>query len=991
MELNQRWASSSTNKLSQHILRWVNLRPEESERTFLMFAAYTAISIGILWLEMSSAALFLKSYGARSLPWIYIASAGIGFGLSFIYSGMQRFLPLRRVIVVIALLMAVPLILFRVGLAIPYLFAATVFVMRLWIEAIFALNELNTSVTANQIFNIREIKRTYPLISSGNLVADVISGFSLPVILAIVGLENILILACGVMVIGSVILFYLSQAYQQAFPDSVRRQREGGDVSEFSRFLARRLRGPLQQYVILLFGFFVLAQVLYLLIDFQYLSQLEIHLELNAIAGFLGLFSGVLGTVELLTQWFISSRAIERMGVFIVAMLPPALIAVLGLLPLSGMLGLLVSLVLLKFVDELLRYTLVSSTGPVLFQPIPDRVRTRIQSMVRGLAEPLSTGCTGVAILLLVAAFRRIAPEGFEDHSLLSQVFVLGIIVTALIWLGAIYLLRSRYRDLLVLGAERGQLNNSDVDFRVWKRAVIDTLEHSNNEADKHSCIELLSHMDRENVCEVLAPLLADMSPKLQHHSLSVMLEHPNPACLSSVQVLMKQPLQPEVLALALRFVWLAEEDAKVQNLRPYLQPSMDPVVRGTAASLMLRRGDPRLKAEATNTLRMMLTHKQERERVMGCRALGEAKYMQALRLYVPNLLQDESLRVRRALLEAIAATHLEEYYPSLLRGLHYKSTRDAAARALVRLGNDAIPLLVQVAEDPRKPESVRMQSWNAIGQIGTLEAMDALVLPLRTTWGNSRRMLLKILLQLPNDRGVDAVLDRLGRSGVEFLMDQELMFIGQLGAACYDLQPDRVSGLEVGLLLRALRDLQADAVDRLFLLMRFLYTPSAIQAAEFSILRSGSSDSMARGLEILDNTLDVPSKRALLSILDQRSDLEKLRSLGELMSYYPLSPSDRLRHLLELRHFLSDWSIACCFHLATKQRWSVTADQAIACLRHSTGFVREAVLSYLKIASPRALQELLPMMENDPDRLVAAQVEQLMRELGLSRAGSTP
>jgi hypothetical protein len=41
------------------MLRIINLRPNEAKRTFLMFAFYTATSMGILWLEVSSAALFL--------------------------------------------------------------------------------------------------------------------------------------------------------------------------------------------------------------------------------------------------------------------------------------------------------------------------------------------------------------------------------------------------------------------------------------------------------------------------------------------------------------------------------------------------------------------------------------------------------------------------------------------------------------------------------------------------------------------------------------------------------------------------------------------------------------------------------------------------------------------------------------------------------------------------------------------------------------------
>ncbi|MEL7316911.1 MAG: MFS transporter, partial [Cyanobacteria bacterium J06559_3] len=119
--------SPQLSQWQQRLLRLINLRPNEAERTLLMFAFYTATSMGILWLEVSSVALFLDKYNADSLPWIYIFSAGVGFSLSFVYSWMQRILPLRWVIVLIAVLMAVPILLFRWGLAIEALLPYTIF------------------------------------------------------------------------------------------------------------------------------------------------------------------------------------------------------------------------------------------------------------------------------------------------------------------------------------------------------------------------------------------------------------------------------------------------------------------------------------------------------------------------------------------------------------------------------------------------------------------------------------------------------------------------------------------------------------------------------------------------------------------------------------------------------------------------------------------------------------------------------------------------
>lgn len=986
---SSRTASPQFSPWQQKLLRIINLRPNEAERTLLMFAFYTATSMGILWLEVSSAALFLERYGASSLPWIYIFSAIVGFGLSFVYSWMQRFFPLRRVIVLIAILMALPVLLFRWGLDIEPLLPITIFAMRLWMEAIYGLNDLNVSITANQLFNIREIKRTFPLVTSGNLVADVLSGFSVYPLITVAGLKNVLLLSFVIMIIGAGALLVISRKYDHAFPDSLKRQAEAAEEAHS----AQRSRGTMGRYVVMLFSFFVLAQILMYLIEFEYLSQLKAELETAEIAVFLGIFSGLLGLLELLTQWFTSSRLIERQGVFAVLSILPLMLVGISTLTLFGshpaLLGvgaLFFGSIVLKFFDEWLRFTLVASTRPLLFQPIPDSQRTLFQSLVGGIAEPLAMGGTGVFVLVAIGVLNWL---GFTRLILQTRFFLGVTILLAGIWLVAIFILRSQYLELLVRSAQRGLLSMSDASFRILKKAFVDQLEKNGPEDDKRSCIELLSQLDPNGVGEVLAPLLATLSPALRRQSLEAMLEYPKREHAEAVRSLINTNLSPETLALALRYIWITEESPDIARLQVYLKPEIDPVVRGTAASLMLKHGNPREKNEAINTLRQMLIHERERERVMGCRALGEADYMESLRLYIPNLLQDESLRVRRALLEAIAATNIKEYYPSLLKALQYKSTRKAASQALTRLGNDALPMLESIALDTYKPESSRNQAWQAIGSIDTDEAIQCLLQNLITSWGGTRRTLLKILLRLSQDGGlrrsqsVELALDRFGRDGVEDLINQELTFIGQIYAALLDFEDETIQCRETDLLQRALKELETDGIERIFMLLQFISLPSAIRAAQVS-WQGATPSNRARGIEILDNILDIPTKPAILTVLDRRNRQDKLQVLAHrhLFTYQPEAPSDRLRYLLDLRHFLSDWVLACCFHLARIQRWSVSTENTVACLKHPTGFVREAVLSYLQVASPRVLKELLPLMQNDPNDLVVNQVEHLMAEL---------
>ena len=84
-----------------------------------------------------------------------------------------------------------------------------------------------------------------------------------------------------------------------------------------------------------------------------------------------------------------------------------------------------------------------------------------------------------------------------------------------------------------------------------------------------------------------------------------MLARYPNLTYFGQVRGLIDQSPSPEGLAVALRYVWLTEEEPDIRQLRPYQRPEVDSVVRGTAASLMMRRDSSTQKAEATNTLRL--------------------------------------------------------------------------------------------------------------------------------------------------------------------------------------------------------------------------------------------------------------------------------------------------------------------------------------------------------------------------------------------------
>ncbi len=1014
-----------------------------------MFLAYSAMSIGVLWLEAAATGLFLAEYGADRLPLIYLSSTLLSIFLGVIYSWIQTVLPLRWSLVLVSLLMAFPVLLFQQGLTLPadtpvvvlgsVVGLTTIKVvaigMRLWLQVVYVLNDLNTTITANQLFNVRELRRTYPLISSGVLVADAASGFILSGVSDKIGSSGVILVAFSMMILATGILFYITQRQSRFFDTTARRREVNTEATQ-------QLRGHTTNYRWLLLVFFVLAEALFLLLDFQFSKELENIKSLplflaqgqgmsEKIVGFLGIFQGTLGICELMMQWIAARWIIDRLGVFTTTGILPVLVLSLGsaiaignLIPSIAQQGSLIfwSVVLLKFLYELFHFTLLASVGPVLFQPVPAKWRNAIQASVRGNAEPFANGL--IALFILGLMFFVKGRVSVSDWRNLVFPMMMGM---AIVWLVAIYFVRRNYEAILVMSARQELLSGksaSPAAIRELKRAAVSALSQPGMEDSQMGCVELLIKIDATNALDVLAPMLQNLPQEAQVRVLEIMQHQPQPQYSVSASRLINFSKPAPVVAAALRYVYLNDRNPDIQQLTDYLRPQAPPSVRATAAALLLELGDRDQRAQVTNLLRLMLTNSDPEQRRASCDAIRHLKYLQALQLYILDIVKEEqSTEVRCAVLDVVASTHFEKCYPALVEGLHDPQTRPAAIQALVSLENEALPLLITLVKNWREPDSVRNVAWNIIGQIGTTEAIAFLIEQLPLTWSADRTNILRALIKVPKDKGIDRTADQLGRSGIESLVDQDLMLISHTTAAILDLA-GRVKTRDLEeMLYRALQGIQTDCLDRIFLLMQFLYEPDTIQAAAFS-LKSGSSDDMAQGLEILDTKLDIPQKRSLLVIIESMNaaktqahpvpqprgpiaklhrpsawrltrqaqlDLERqLQSLSSLVTYTPLEPVDRLRHLMDLRHFLSDWVLACCFHLARAEGWQLERHQVLDGLRGGSSLLREASMLYLHNLSQRgvnssAFLNILPRMQNDPDDILRRQVQEWMTEYRLT------
>ena len=93
-----------------------------------------------------------------------------------------------------------------------------------------------------------------------------------------------------------------------------------------------------------------------------------------------------------------------------------------------------------------------------------------------------------------------------------------------------------------------------------------------------------------------------------------------------------------------------------------------------------------------------------------------------------------------------------------------------------------------------------------------------------------------------------------------------------------------------------------------------------------------------------------------------------------------------RIRKLLELENSLSDWCWACSIHFAQVTRIKLKPIQIEGSLRHPCGFVREAAVAYLSIASPRLFIKAIPQLKKDSHPLVIAQVNEFIEKYKIEK-----
>lgn len=819
-------------------LALLGVESTERRSVGLMTAHSFFMGCATVFFETAASASFLARFESRLIPWVYLAAAVVNIVTGSIYARVQKrasFAGLMKGTLWFLLGLVVTV---RLGFALSSL-AWVAFAGLVSYRIISSLTDLEYWAVASRIYDVRQAKRLFGLVGTGEVVARIAGSFSVPLLVHLGGVSNLLVLSAGSL---ALCLFLVGRVLHgvtgaHAPPPA---PTEAAPRASLRDGLREIVASPYLRVVV---AVAILATFGKYFVDFAFLEQVSTISKGEAqLATMLGIFSGLTQTLSLLTRLFVSRPLLSRLGIRVGVLILPLAHAVCTLLTILigvfGPSGAVFWLVIgNQGIYKTLKHPIDNASFKVLYQPLKPEQRLGVQIAVEIIFSPAVVGVAG-AVMLLFSSGMRYDPVVFSA--------VLFVVFAS--WVYAARMAGRGYARKLVEMLRRrieGQFT-----FTFDDATTLDTLRsHLDGGDPAETCValRLLEKAAPADLSDILLAQTESSAPAVRRYALERLLEL-EPERLRHIRRRISVDPEPAVRGVAVRISGLEPTDTAVEELTSYLDDP-DELVRRAAFAMLLERPDDHSQRAGRAALAKLAASDVPSERALAARVAGT----HGVRELVVALLSDIDFRVRRAAITGAGALHDPTLRPVLMQHLVQPRFAQAAGFALAAEGDAALESL-GVLFAPSADALLLRRIVYVHRLIGTPAAMRALAKHIDFPEVTVRGRVLRAL-------------DRLGWSAVTAADRDLVMRVLRSEASdtawALAARRDLEGALALDVVRRALDEDTAAARTRILHLLSFVHDRRAVERAVVH-LAAHSKDKRAFAHEVLELLLS-SEERALV------------------------------------------------------------------------------------------------------------------------------
>jgi AAA family ATP:ADP antiporter len=812
------------------------------------FVTLAAVMAGHALLETARDALFLARLPVAHLPWVYLA---VTLGVIVVARAQQAFarFPSRRVLAVMLGSAAVvtfgfwtafgwtrsPLVLY--GLYVWVGLYATTIVTQFWL-------------VVSELYTITQAKRVYAFIGAGGVLGAVAGSAAARAVTAWTESRHLVLAAC-VPLVASAASSIVALARDGAPPDVEAPPRGAVRVESPEK-------SPRDPYVIRLTLLVLVTTVALTGVNYLFNSAVVHHVEPAKLGKFFATLNVAENGLALVAQIFLVPWLLRVLSVSRALTILPGLFIVGALgVALGG--GLLPALILVGS-DGALRYSLHNTGLELLYVPIEREARGGAKRLADIFGRRGGQVVGSLAILAVAA------------HHGAQTILAAGITALAVVWIAIALDLKRHYLDVFRTKLKRGGLE-PHVELPPLDLVSLEILIAALSSSDDAEVLGALDLLEAEDRARLVPTLI---------------LYHPSRAVVLRALTIFETSRRADFLAIADRLLAHADADVRAAALRArsIVKPEVavlraalaDPseAVRATALVGLAYPGVPEAKT-ARRELEALAREGSLPARLAIARALRDRPGA-ALDEVLAILAAAEDPAVQCEAAAAIERAANPRFLPLLLTMLPRRLVRSAARAAFAAMGREGFDFLARALADLTLSPAKRRYIPRTLSYF---RARDAAPLLLRRLLDEPdglvrfqmMRALGRIRAQTPSVRLDPALL----ALAIERTVAGTFQLLAWRVALLRGLAEDAARGTAGSELLAAiLLDRQGKAIERIFRLLGLAHPDEDFKRMYLGLqIKDPAMRSSSR--ELLEHTLDQPLRGAVLALIDDLPDEERL------------------------------------------------------------------------------------------------------------------
>lgn len=893
------------------------LNIEVEERKLVLILLSQSIFLGIFYgaFDIGAHTLFLDTFDEEMIPKAFAISGLAGIILTTLYSKIQTRISFSTLSVINLITVAVFTVLLRLGFEV-YTSEWLVFFIFVMMGPLNILALLGFWGTVGRMFTLRQGKRLFGLVDTGQILGIILISYAVPVLLSFkFETKNLLLISSAGILLALVFQFIIIRQFKF---------KEGKDEKSKPITWKKRITEAFRNRYLTMMAVFVgLSVITAFFIHYSFLSVLNNQYpEARELGQFFGVFMGTLMVFTIIIKTFVYSRLMKTYGLKISLVISPFLIGFFTLaaiiagtvfgyttVSLNFLLFFLI-IILSKLFSKSLKDSIEAPSFKILYQSVDAGIRHDVQANIDGTINEIAALSSGLILVLF---------GSLEFFKLIHFSYLLGIIVV--IWVFVSLILYKEYR---------GSLKKALTGFRESDKSILKRID-----------LNSLVKKKFEKAFDLQAVMLIKMArlfnPGLYEVLLLKGLKHDSLIVRKYVAELLTGDSTD--LSEEIRDRIFSKESDFIQKELPEVKKYLE----------------KRAEIGDYKQIEDLIRSKDPGRRIEGVRLLKQTDKKPEKPLIL-SLLRDLDPKVKKEAVDLVSILNETELASTIVDFLPLDDFCSEAFRALVKFGEKSLDPLEQYFYKSGVETGTLIRIIRIYGLIGN-EKATKLILPKLNHYNHDVMVEAVRSLRLCGYQADESDIVLLQQS-IDKVIDITVWNI----AAIISVDEDAV-GTD---LTTALEEEIIGNYDLIFNLLSLSYEPQSIFHIKEN-LDMGTSESVGFALELLDLIITEELKPKLFPILDDISREEKIRQLQD---FYPVVKMDTGELLLSIinRDYnkLNNWTKASALMSLRLLKMPEIPDDLVAQLFNPDPLLREVAVRTVKEIDPGRFSEYARRLPED-------------------------